>query len=457
MHRTHSARPSLALSRRQLLTGGVGLAAFGLPLLGKAPQAAAAVPSSQIPRRAKSVIYILLEGGMSHLDTWDLKPDAPAEIRGSFQPIATTNPDLHVGEHLPLLAQQAHLYNIVRSAYSSARNHAPGLHWVLTGFDDPTLAATRSTINQKPSIGSVVARQLGRHTPDGLPPYVAIPTRTQLGARMNFGGASHLGATYDPFESGHLPGRLDKRYPAPAGIRLPPGFDLQRLGQRRDLLTQLDGLRQQVDGAVEKFDEYQQSVFDLLLGQRGREAFDINAEPLEVRERYGASVNGQQTLLARRLVEAGVGFVLVNYSRNNTWDTHRNNFTTLKDELLPPADQAVSALLVDLEQRGLLDETLVVMMGEMGRTPMINSRAGRDHWPDVYSVLMAGGGLTRGGLLGASTRDGAKPADRPAHVHEILATIYWQLGIDPHLMLPDAFGRPHSILPDAEPLRELIA
>ncbi len=167
---------------------------------------------------------------------------------------------------------------------------------------------------------------------------------------------------------------------------------------------------------------------------------------------------GQGTLLARRLVEAGVHFVLVNYSKNNSWDTHANNEAKLKKQLLPPMDQAVSALLVDLEQRGMLDETLVLMMGEMGRTPTINNRAGRDHWPDVYSVLIAGGGLTRGQVLGSSDRYGAKPANRPVHVRELLATVYTQLGIHPNLTLPDEFGRPVPILPrEAYPITELMA
>jgi hypothetical protein len=422
------------------------------------PRVASAAEGNAPARRAKSVIVLLLEGGMSHIETWDPKPNGPSAIRGEYQPIRTSNPDLIIGEHMPLLAQQAHRYNVIRSVYSAARNHSPGLHWTLTGYDNPAAGINGQLVNAHPSIGSIVAHELGAVTEAGIPNFVAIPNRTQLGGRVNFNGAMHLGTSFEAFDSGATPATAKAPYVLPAGLTLPNDINLGRLEHRRSFLQEIDRLSDVRDRAAgtQQLSDYQTQAFDLLLGSKGRAAFDLNSEPAEVRERYGSSINGQGTLLARRLVEAGVNYVLVNYSRNNSWDTHRDNFNRLKKTLLPPMDQAVSTLLVDLDERGMLDETLVVMMGEMGRTPTINKNNGRDHWPDVYSVLMAGGGLTRGQVLGSSTRGGEQPGTRPVHVQEVLATVYQQLGIDPALAITDRQGRPASILPEAHPVRELI-
>jgi len=456
-----TASPLSLVTRRSFLRGGVGLGALMLPVAGArgadALNADVRGPNaSRLARRAKSVIVLLLEGGMSHLETWDPKPDAPAEIRGSFQPIATSNPELFIGEHMPRLAREAHRYNVIRSVHSAARNHSPGLHWVLTGYDNPAASVNGQTVNTHPSSGAIVAHELGDTVPDGLPPFVSVPSRAQLGGRVRYAGASHLGTSFEAFESGVMPAKASDAYSVPAGIALAKNMRAGRLESRRHLLDALDGLRRTVDSATDGFTEYQQQAFTLLLGDRGRAAFDINEESPATRELYGDSETGQGTLLARRLVEAGVTYVLVNYSKNNSWDTHSDNFNRLKKTLLPPADQAASALLIDLDERGMLDDTLVIMMGEMGRTPIINNRGGRDHWPDVYSVMMAGGGLSRGRIVGNSTRGGEKPGDRPVHVTEVLATMYGQLGIDPELRLPDAFGRPIHILPEAYPIGELL-
>lgn len=448
------------LSRRGFLQGGIGLGAYLLPRLSAANAAAEANAPLKPRRQAKAVIVLLLEGGMSHLDTWDLKPRAPAEIRGEFGQIATTNPDLLIGEHMPRLAQRAHLYNVIRSVHSAARNHSPGLHWILTGYDNPRASVNGETTNRYPSVGSIVAHQAAGSPNSGLPKFVAIPNRRQLGGRVGYAGAAHLGPAYEAFNAGNLPEKPDGRFVLPAGLTLPKDFPTARLHDRRALLKSMDRLQKRREGssAVENLAGYQQQAFDLLLGERGRTAFDINREPHNVRERYGGGRMGQGTLLARRLVEAGVNFVLVNYSRNNSWDTHKDNFKRLKNVLLPPMDRAVSALLDDLQQRRLLDETLVLMMGEMGRTPKINNRGagGRDHWPDVYSAMIAGGGLCRGKVLGSSSRNGEKPGERPVHVQEVLATVYSRLGIDPALKIRDREDRPVSILPDAHPVRELL-
>lgn len=445
------------LSRRNFLQSGAALSALMLPQVSGTAQPAQS--TSGPTRRAKSVIFLVLEGGMSHFESWDPKPNAPREIRGSFENIATTNPQLRIGEHMPLLAKQAHLYNVVRSVHSAATNHSPGLHWILTGYANPAASVNGIRQNIVPSVGSIVSHQLGNTTPEGLPNYVAIPNRTQLGGRVNYSGGSHLGASFDALNAGTIPAKSNGKYVLPAGLTLPREISVGRLQNRRDLLSSIDNLQRKRERStkLQGINEYQQQAFDMLLGRKGQAAFDINRESAQTRALYGDSVMGQGTLLARRLVETGVTFVMVNYSKNNSWDTHRNNFNSLKTKLLPPMDQAVSALMSDLEQRGMLDDTLVLMMGEMGRTPVINNNNGRDHWANVYSALIAGGGLTRGQLLGSSTRDGGLPLERPVHVQELLATLYTQLGIDPELRLPDRENRLQAIFPtSSQPVNELI-
>ena len=398
---------------------------------------------------------------MSHLETWDPKPRAPAEIRGSFGTIKTTNPALIIGEHTPRLAKQAHLYNIVRSVYmdNARRDHSPGLHWVLTGYDNQAAGVGLMRVNKDPSVGSIVAHELGVLTSEGMPNFVAIPSNRQLGGRVNYNGALHLGAACDAFESGAVPQRADQPYVLPVGLTLPADISPARLSDRRGLLAAIGRFRHQRDRAARfpGLDEYQVQAYDLLVGQQGQRALDINREPASVRQLYGDSALGQGTLLARRLVEAGVTYVLVNYSKNNSWDTHKNNFDRLQNTLLPPADQAASALLADLEQRGMLDDVLVLMTGEMGRTPKINQDSGRDHWPDVFSLLIAGGGLTRSQVLGRSSGHADTPETRPVHFNEILATVYHQLGIDPKLTITDHQDRPLRILPEAKPVHELVS
>ena len=429
----------------------------------------AALATSQRPAQsatspvapARSVIILLQEGGMSQLESWDPKPAAPAEIRGSFKSISTGSTGFTIGEHMPRLAQQTALYNVVRSVYmdNARRDHSPGLHWVLTGYDNQAAGVSLEKVNRFPSVGAVVAHQLGATTSAGLPHFVAIPNARQLGNRVRYTRPLHLGAACDAFDSGAIPVTTVGRYRLPTGLTLPGDISTRRLHQRRELLASLEQRDVSTDGNSTggKFNAFRETSYELLAGQQGQHAFDLNREPGRVREMYGPSAMGQGTLLARRLVEAGVACVLVNYSKNNSWDTHSNNFKTLKDTLLPPMDQAASALLVDLQQRGMLDEVLVLMMGEMGRTPRINEQSGRDHWPDVFSLMIAGGGLTRGQVLGSSTRHSETPRNRPVHYHEILATLYHQLGIDPDHVVADGLGRPVRIMPEAEPVHELLA
>jgi hypothetical protein len=406
------------------------------------------------------VIVLLLEGGISQFESWDPKPEAPLEVRGSFGTIATTNPDLRIGEHLPLLARQAHLYSVVRSMQNQGSgNHDHALHRLLTGYDHPVIQAPQDVLrNHFPPQGSVVARQRAGASPRGLPSFVVIPDLLQLGKTRRLLGPGYLGASYEAFQSGPTPTRHTGSYHLPAGLVPLAGFTEGRITSRRRLLESFDQRRREFAHLGPTLTPYEQAAFELLLGDAARNAFDLNAEGRETRERYGDSAMGQGALLARRLVEAGVTYALVNCGDgNNLWDTHADNFNRLKTELLPPFDRAASALLQDLEQRGLLDETLVVVLSEFGRSPQISSDAGRDHWTNAYSVMLAGGGVARGRVLGRTTPRGDEPAERPVAHTELLATIYHQLGIDYRATLPDAESRPMSILPDgAAPIRELL-
>jgi len=342
---------------------------------------------------------------------------------------------------MPRLAGQTHIFNVVRTTYmdNARRDHSPGLHWVLTWHDNQAAGVGLEKVNNAPSVGSIVAHETGSVTAGGIPNFVAITTGKQQGSRVRYTGALHLGGAYEAFDAGSMPEQADGRYVLPAGLTLPPDISTARLQNRQRLLSSIDGLKRERDGlaATVGLAGFRLKIFDLLAGQRGQQAFDINQESTRTREMYGNSSMGQGTLLARRLVEVGVTYVVVNYSKNNSWDTHNNNFKRLKDTLLPPMDQAASTLLIDLDQRGMLDDVLVLLMGEMGRTPKINKQNGRDHWPDVFSLMIAGGGLTRGQVLGASSRLADVPHDRPVHYHEILATIYHQLGIDPQQTIKD--------------------
>ncbi len=402
---------------------------------------------------------MLLEGGLSQFEAWDPKPEAPSEIRGPFGTIQSTNPDLIVGELMPRLARQAHLYTVVRSVRNpGAGNHDHALHRLLTGHSHPGIQPPADVLsNPIPSQGSVVAHELSASTPRGLPPFCVIPNRTQLGMTRRLMGAGYLGSGWEAFESGPVPARSTEPYQVPAGLGLGPGMTLQRVTERRRLLEEFDRLRRVVDRRAADFTDNQRRAFELVVGERGRAALDLNGVPAGTREAYGDSVMGQGALLARRLVEAGVPYVLVNLGNcANLWDTHANNFERLKSELMPPMDRAVSTLLTDLHDRGLLDEVLVVTLSEFGRTPQINKDAGRDHWTDAFSIMLAGGGIKRGYLLGSTTRGGEEPAERPVDITEVLATIYHLLGISPDLNLIDPQGRPMPILPPAVPIRELL-
>ncbi len=428
-------------NRRDFLRVGA-LSAFGLSLP-KALRAAAARQSSASrgkQDRAKSAILIFLGGGLSHHDSFDLKPEAPEEIRGQYRPIDTVVPGLRISEKLPLLAQVMDRVTLIRSGAHNNDHHETATNWVLSGrFGTP--------FGDYPAIGAVVAHDYGFRTT--LPPYVAIPRNPSF--TWELGKSAFLGGRYESFKTGD-PNAKDFRVQdvAPAEALTPP-----RIERRKTLLQAVDNLAQQVQGndQIATYDEFHQRAAAMILSSEARRAFAIDQEPERLRERYGRNTFGQSALLARRLIEAGVRFVTVNYGG---WDHHGKIFEGLKHKL-PEFDRGLSALIEDLDLRGLLDETLVVVLGEFGRTPKINKDAGRDHWGPAASLLLFGAGVKRGFVLGATDKHGAYVTRRPVAPADVAYTIYECLGVDPRkqLMTPD--GRPIEVLDQGEFLREIFA
>ena len=444
--------------RRGLLTSSaLTVGAFALPATWNGPSAARgdqAGASGSAP--AKRAIVILLQGGCSHHDTWDLKPDAPAEIRGEFKPIATSVPGYQCSEHLPLLARRVHNFNVLRSVYHATPSHEAAIHWVLTGYNYPGANTSTRNRNDKPSMGSIVARVRGSGTP-GLPGYVCVPDKGQLGDRVRYASAHFLGMAYDPFESGMPPSDAKSPFQMPPNLSLSKAVDLTRFDHRLQLLGELDLFSKTLDSSsiMNGLNQSNRRAFEMVSNDATRNAFDLSQEPATLRERYGNTRVGQEAILARRLAESGVPFTLVNFSINQDWDTHNNNFKTLKETRLPNLDRAVSTLLDDLQERGMLDSTLVAVITEFGRTPKINQTAGRDHWSDVFSIIMAGGGLKSGQIIGASNSRGEVPHDRPVHYNDVLATMYRQLGV-PTDRVHYHDGRPVPVLYSGQPIQELI-
>lgn len=443
--RSRSAPSQATFSRRQWLARGSGLALTA----GAWPWARAAT-AAETPR-ARSCILIYLLGGPSHIDSFDLKPEAPVEVRGPFAPIATSVPGLQICEHLPLLAQRAGQFALVRSVSYPNSNHTPMIYYTLTGrptaqplVDNDVRPPHRE---DHPHLGAAVARLLPRDLP--VPGFIAIP---ELAVRsstegefkrarqpLRGGGAGFLGTAFDPLCVNGEPGAADG---VPA-LALPEGVAAERMEQRQELLSLLarsPGVR---SAAYEQLRE--QAV--LLTGARaaGGRLFSFDDEPAELQERYGRHRFGRALLLARRLAEAGVPFIAVHFNEMTVcdgWDTHSNNFAALQNELLPYVDQGISALLDDLGGRSLLDETLVACFGEFGRTPKINPQAGRDHWGPCSTALFAGGGIRGGAVLGASDRQAAYPIERPVDPVDLHATLLRGLGLSSEQLLVDPLGRP---------------
>jgi hypothetical protein len=432
--------------------GGAGLFGLSLPRLLRADETRAGRPVS-----ADSCVLIFLNGGPSHLDMWDLKPAAPAEVRGEFRPIRSTVPGVPLCEHLPRLARRLHHCTLVRSVHHSVNNaHAAAVYAGLTGHDRGEVGGGARPTDH-PAIGSVVG--LCRPPRAPVVPYVSMPYVTQEGAGGPpqpgfFGGL--LGRTRDPLFVLRDPNRADFALP-----ELGPGPEVTggRLVQRRRLLGRLGGPAGGGDATARELAGFQARAFDLLQSPATQRAFRIDREPPAVRDRYGRNVYGQSTLLARRLIEAGTRVACISWApdANATWDTHGGNFAKLKGTLLPQLDLAVSGLLDDLLDRGLLGRTLVAVMGEFGRTPKVNKAAGRDHWNFCYSLLLAGGGLKGGHVHGASDKIGARPSQSPVTPGDVVATIYHCLGIDPGMELQDRLSRPFALVPQGTPIREVLA
>lgn len=445
------------LCRRGVLrVGTTGLLGLSLPHLLQAEE----LRDQTVAPRADACVLIFLSGGPSQLDMWDLKPDAPAEIRGEFRPIATNVPGVQFSEHLPRLARVMHLCTLVRSMHHSVNlNHGSAVYTALTGHDrGDSKVATGAAPEDHPAIGSVLSRY--RPPTVAAPPYVSLPYITQDGLGGPpvpgvFGG--FLGNARDPLFVLNDPNAPDFTIPE---LTLSPGIDTSRLSTRRTLQQQLDQrLDDQKSRSFAGVSGFQEQAFNLLSSTVTQQAFQLSQEPETVREAYGRNIYGQSVLLARRLIEAGTRTVCVSWGphANATWDTHGGNFTKLKQELLPQLDLAVPSLLQDLQVRGLLDRTLVAVMGEFGRTPNVNASSGRDHWNGCYSLLLAGGGLKQGYVHGASDRTSASPSAGPLTPADLIATIYSCLGIDPGMDIYDRLGRPLVLAPWGREVGELLA
>lgn len=439
--------------RRALLKlGAVGMTGLTLPNVLRAEKANAGKAGRAT---AKSVIMLFQFGGASHIDTFDPKPDAIAEIRGEFQTIPTRTSGLRVTEYLPKLAERSHLYTVIRSVRHNRSSHNSGAYYSLTGRQPLIdIVTANASATDFPHPGSIVDR-LGRSDPK-VPTSVALPTMIADGPFRTPGEfAGFLGKVHDPLWILKDPNAADFKV---SEMMLPAGVDASRLRGRDAIGADLAKLSELAESTAEakSLREYQARAVDLLTSPRTQKAFAIQDESAATRARYGRHTYGQSVLLARRLVEAGVRFVTVYYSAGiGGWDTHKDNFNTLRNSRLPHTDSAVSALLDDLKDRGLLDDTLVYWTGDFGRTPKINKEAGRDHWPACQSIVMAGGGIAGGATYGASDRTGAYPKDDPLRPDDITATVFRALGLDPATEIRDQLDRPMPISA-GEPIRGLF-
>lgn len=451
-----TARYCDGLSRRSFVQ--LGLAGFGS--LGVSDLLRAKAQGGQPHATSdKSLILIWLDGGPSQHDTYDPKPEAPAEYRGIWSPIDTNVPGIQVSEMFPRQAQLAHLYTLVRSVYHNTGDHFTGGHWMLTGRGGVSGAMTAQ---QYPFFGSIIAKEAGARAP-GMPALVGVPYGMSIGLRPGYFGGNYLGVEYNPFETGGDPNH--EKFTV-QNLNLASGLTVDRLADRRALSVHFDGIRRTMENSkfLETADRFEQQAFDLVTGSRAREAFDINQEEAEIRERYGRNSWGQSVLLARRLVEAGSTIVTCHFGG---WDSHWNHQQTMESHL-PKVDMAVSGLLSDLEERGLLDRVMVMVCGEFGRTPKMNDGGnggppmsqgtpGRDHWGNVFSVLMAGGGVRGGTVLGASNARGEVPIDRPIRPGDLHHTIFRQLGVDAEIAYLNHSGRPVPAIDHGSVIHELLS
>jgi hypothetical protein len=433
--------------RDMLRIGMAGLFGSGLPLAEILSRQARADEEGKAPKRDVSLIILFLKGGLSTIDTWDLKPEAPAEFRGPFQPIDTYVPGVRFGEYLPISAQHLDKFSLVRSFGHRNSDHGPADHYMLTGYFplagfNPTLSPN----NQRPAHGSIIARKLG---PRGsVPPYVCLP-------RMHpSAGSAYLGAAVSPLVVESDPNSPNFSVP---DLTPPLAIRADRLSARKALRAEIDRFQKSGEIAANKNAQavniFQQKAFELMTSSAARAAFDIHEEPDKLRDSYGRNSLGQACLMARRLVEAGVRCVTIDHTN---WDTHDNNFNVLKNDLLPLLDRGMSTLLTDLTDRRLLETTLVVVTGEFGRTPRINPNAGRDHWGPSFTVALAGGGMQGGRLVGKSDARAEKPDGNPYGPEDLAATMYRLMGINPDEEFYTPEGRPVKIANNGRVISELL-
>jgi hypothetical protein len=433
------------LTRRQALRLGSTTLLGGLTLPSLLQmQAKAATPK---PARAKSVIFLFLAGGPSTIDMWDLKPEAPTEIRGPFQQISTAVPGTLIGEHLPHCAKITDKFAILRSHSHKVNGHTTGHHYVMTGYEAAFAEGEtkRSPTNVLfPSLGSIVSKELG--TRGAVPPYITVPNP------FSAGGPGFFGAQHAPFVIENDPAQPDFEV---KDLVPPRGISSDRMSLRQKLLAGVEGLQQRQSNKTRAgmMSTYYEKAYELITSPEAKAAFDLRSEPKNLRKAYGHTSLGQSALLARRIVEAGGRFVGIDHG---SWDSHHYNFRAHKEDLIPDADRAFSALVTDLDERGLLDETLVVMMGEMGRTPRINQMSGRDHWSMAQSIVLAGGGTKPGALIGATDSQAAYPTTEPYGVQDVLTTILNALGVQTGKTYITPLGRPIPMANGGRVITELF-
>jgi hypothetical protein len=437
------------MTRRTLLRAGVlGFAGgLGLPQL---LRARAIHPGDDL-----SVILVWLDGGPPQHETYDPKPDAPAEFRGPLKPIDTAVPGVQVSELLPKHASLMKHLAILRSVHHDNGDHFAAAHWMLTGYHGSNAA---NLAPQYPSAGSIIAKLKGSRR-SGMPAYVGLPNTHSVGLAPGYHGAAYLGVAYNPFSADGDPNSDGYRVP---NLALPAGVDVPRFDDRRTLLSAFDAARRDTDatGLMDGLDRFAQEAYRMVTGPAARAAFDLSKEDPRLRDRYGRHQWGQSALLARRLVEAGVRFVTLTYGG---WDWH-SSLEKGMHRVLPILDAAVGTLVEDLIDRGLYDSTAVIVMGEFGRTPRMNTAGvpgadpvpGRDHWGNVMSVLVGGGGFAAGKVIGASNRKGEVPVERPLAPQDLLVTLYHRLGIPPELTFTNRAGRPVSVGSNGKLIGELL-
>lgn len=445
-------------SRRSFLK--VGLAGMGSACLSQILQARlASAQGSDKSTKNTSVILLWLDGGPGHLDTYDMKPEAPAEYSGIWSPIKTNVPGIEISELFPRQAKIADKFSIVRSLHHNTGDHFTGGHWMLTGRGAGVSGANNR--GKYPSIGSIATKLAGSRQP-GMPPYASIPYAASIGLRPGYFGGNYLGVQHNPFETNGDPNRANFKV---KNVNLQRGLTVDKLQDRRALLAHFDEIHRRADQsrATESMNRFEQMAFEMVTGEKARKAFDISQEDEKTRELYGRHSWGQSTLLARRLVEAGTTFVTCHFGG---WD-HHWNLQAGMENYLPKVDQCVSGLFTDLSRRGLLDQVLVVLCGEFSRTPKMNDGGnggpplskgtpGRDHWGNAMFCLMGGGGIQGGRVIGSTDKKGERPKDQPLRPGDIHHTIYKVLGVDPHHHFLDHSGRPVPAIDHGAVIKELF-